>query len=62
MVEGELTVKVTDVEVPFAGTLPDPDHPVQRYCVPVPPLTGEVTDAAIDEPASNQPLAGLGES
>ena len=47
---------------PELGTLPVPVQPVQTYCVPVPPATGEVTDAEMLAPLSNHPLAGVGVS
>jgi hypothetical protein len=55
-------VKVTDVSVPEAGTLPVPVQPVQTYCVPAEPGMGEVTDSTICVPDSNQPFDGEGES
>ena len=62
MLEAALIVKVTEVPVPLAGTLPMPDQPVQTYCVPAGPLAGEETNAVIEVPASNQSLVGFGES
>ena len=55
-------VKVTDEELPEAGTLPLPNQPVQTYRVPGPPETGEATDSVMLEPESNHPLTGEGES
>jgi hypothetical protein len=62
MLEAAIMEKVTDEEVPDVGTLPLPDQPVQTYSAPEPPETGEVTDAVMLEPESNQPLTGEGES
>jgi len=45
MVDGAFMVKVTEASAPLAGTLPVPVQPVHAYRVPVPPLTGELTDA-----------------
>ena len=55
-------MKLTLVVVPDAGTLPVPVHPVQTYWTPAGPDQGEVTEAVMDVPASNQPLVGVGES
>jgi hypothetical protein len=57
-----LIVKVTVFEVPVAGTLPVPVHPVVTYRTPAPPETGELTDSVIEEVALNHPLAGEGVS
>ena len=46
---------------PDAGTLPVPIQPEQANCVTIDPATGEVTEASMDVPASNQPLVGAGE-
>ena len=54
-------VKLSEVLVPLVGTLPVPTHPVETYCTPTPPLTGEVTDAEIMLLALNHPLVGVGE-
>jgi hypothetical protein len=62
MVDGEVMVKVTEEAVPEAGTLPEPDQPVQIYWVPEGPGAGEVTDSFMPVPESNQPLVGIGES
>jgi hypothetical protein len=62
MLEAAVMVKVTDEEVPDAGTLPLPDQPVQTYWVPEGPGVGDVTDSVTLEPESNQPLIGEGES
>ena len=64
MVEGAVIVKVTVAAVPDAGTLPDPDQPVQRYLVPPDSSAGLVTEAVTDVPELYQvsPTAGLGES
>jgi hypothetical protein len=61
MLEGAVIVKVVDEAVPEAGTLPVPDQPVQTYCMPEPPETGEVTDSVMLVPEVNQPLTGDGE-
>jgi hypothetical protein len=60
MLDGAFIVNVTLVEDPEDGTLPEPLHPVQTYCVPEPPETGDDTDAVILVPASNQPEPGVG--
>ncbi len=62
MLEATLIVKVTVFEVPVAGTLPVPVHPVATYRTPVPPETGELTDSVIEEVALNHPLTGEGVS
>jgi len=62
MLEGAFMVKVTVVGVPDGGTLPAPVHPVHMYRVPDGSDTGEVTDAVMDDSASNHPLVGVGES
>ena len=62
MLEGPLMVNVMLEPEPETGTLPVPVQPVHTYWVPMPPETGEVTDAVTLEPESNQPLAGTGES
>ena len=62
MVDGAPMVKVTDERVPETGTLPVPLQPVQTYCVSEGPGVGDVTDSLMLEPASNQPLVGVGES
>jgi hypothetical protein len=62
MLDVSVIVKVTDVPVPEAGTVPVPIQPVQMYWVPVGPGVGEVTDSVISVPESNQPLDGFGES
>jgi len=54
-------LKLTEFVVPDAGTLPVPVQPVQTYCVPEGPATGEGTLALIGVPALNQPLTGLGD-
>ena len=61
MLEGWSIVKGTLVAVPDAGTLPVPAQPVQTYSVAIGPATGELTEASMDVPASNQPLIGVGE-
>ena len=61
MLEGWLIVKNALFASPDAGTLPVPIQPEQANCVTTDPATGEVTDACIDVPASNQPLVGAGE-
>jgi hypothetical protein len=60
MLEGALIVKLVEHDDPLDGTLPLPVQPVHTYRVPVPPLTGELTDADM-EPTLNQLLDGLGE-
>jgi hypothetical protein len=55
-------VKLSDAVVPDAGTLPVPVQPVQTYCVAESADTGDITDADIVLPESNQPLVGVGES
>jgi hypothetical protein len=60
MLDGAFIVNVTLVEDPEDGTLPVPLHPVHTYCIPVPPDVGEVTEAVILVPASNQPEVGVG--
>jgi hypothetical protein len=61
MLDVSVIVKVTDVPVPEAGTVPVPAQPVQTYWVPVGPAVGEVIDSVISVPESNQPLDGFGE-
>jgi len=48
--------------MPDAGTLPVPVQPEQTYCVAESADTGDITDADIVLPESNQPLVGVGES
>jgi hypothetical protein len=60
MLDGAFIVKVVLVPEPDDGTLPEPVHPVHTYCIPLPPETGDVTDAVILVPASNHPLDGEG--
>jgi hypothetical protein len=62
ILDAEFTLKPTEQDNPLEGTLPLPDQPVQTYWMPVPPLTGELTDAVTNVPASNQLLVGFGES
>jgi hypothetical protein len=62
MLEGAAIEKLTREEPPEAGTLPVPVQPVQTYCVPEGPDAGEVTEAVMLVPESNQPLIGVGES
>jgi len=62
MVEGAPIVNVTDEALPETGTLPVPVQPLQTHWIPEPPDTGEVTDSAMPDPESNQPLNGVGES
>ena len=59
MPEGAFIVKVIDVFVPDAATLPVPDHPAHTYRVPVGPDTGEVTDIVRTPPELNHPLVGV---
>ncbi len=62
MLEGSSIVKVTDVVVPDAETLPVPVHPVYTYRVSVGPRAqGEVTLAVTDVPESNHSLVSAGE-
>lgn len=61
MLEGWFIVKSTLVAAPDVGALPVPLQPVQPYWVTIYPATGEVTEACIGVPASNQPLVGVGE-
>ena len=61
MLEGWFIVNCVLVAVPDDGTLPVPVQPVQLYWVTIVPVTGEVTEACMDVPASNQPLVGAGE-
>jgi hypothetical protein len=61
IVEGRIIVNVQDVDAPELGTLPVPDQPVQESCVPASMETGELIDSVTTDPASNQPLPGLGE-
>ena len=58
IVEGALIAKVTADELPEAGILPVPDQPVQTYCVPVPPDTGEATKSVMLVPLSYHPFVG----
>ena len=62
MLEAALIVKLTLFEVPVAGTLPVPVHPVVMYWTPALTNTGEVTSSVIVEVALNHPLAGVGVS
>jgi hypothetical protein len=62
MVEFCVMVKVKVVPVPEADTSPVPVQPVQTYCVPAGPATGEVTEAVMLVPYVKTPLVGLGES
>lgn len=50
MLESSVIVNVTEAEVPVGGTFPVPVQPVQTYCVPAGPATGEVTDAVTLDP------------
>jgi hypothetical protein len=59
-VEGWSIVNCTLVAAPDAGTLPVPVQPVQTYWTIV-AATGEPTEVVMGVPASNQPLAGVGE-
>jgi hypothetical protein len=61
MLEGWSIVKGTLVAVPDAETLPVPSQPVQTYSVTIDAVTGELTEAGMDVPASNQLLIGVGE-
>ncbi len=61
MLDAVVMVKTTKSPEPENGTFPVPVQPVQTYCVPAPPKTGEVTDSVMLEPESNQPLFGVGE-
>jgi hypothetical protein len=61
MLEGWSITNCTLVATPDAGTLPVPAQPVQTYWVTIDPATGELTEAVMDVPASNQPLIGVGE-
>ena len=62
MVDAALIVKDVEEPLPDDGALPEPVQPVQTYCTPEVPAVGDVTDAEITDPESNQPLTGLGES
>jgi len=62
IVEGELSVKVTLLELPVDGILPVPVQPVVMYWAPVPADTGEVTDSVMDVPALSHPVVGVGVS
>ena len=55
-------MKDTELVLPEDGTLPVPVHPVQTYCTPVPPETGDVTDSVTFVPDVTHPLVGVGES
>jgi len=59
--DGAAMATVVESVEPDAATLPVPVQPVQTYCVPEPPDTGDVTLASMTDPESNQPLGGLGE-
>lgn len=59
--EGALIVNVAADALPEAGTLPEPDQPVQTYRAPDPPETGDATKSVMLDPLSNQPLEGEGE-
>jgi len=61
ILEAASIVNVKLVEDPLAGALPVPLQPVATYRIPVPPLTGEETDAEIKLLALNHPLEGAGE-
>jgi hypothetical protein len=54
-------VKRMKEAVPDAGTLPEPDQPIQTYRVPLGPDVGETTSSVMLDPESNQPLDGEGE-
>jgi hypothetical protein len=62
MLEGAVMVNTTEDPEPEDGTLPVPVQPVQTYCVPAGPGNGEITEALITVPESNQPLTGVGGS
>jgi hypothetical protein len=61
MLEGWSIVKDILVAVPDAGTLPVPAQPVQTCSVTIDAVAGELTEAGMDAPASNQLLIGVGE-
>ena len=44
MVDAAVMVKLVLAVDPEEGTDPDPVHPVQTYCTPVPPATGVFTE------------------
>lgn len=60
MLEACVIVNVVEVDDPDDGTLPVPVQPVQTYCVPVGPATGELIDAVMLVSESNHPLVGVG--
>jgi len=61
MVDGVLTVKVTDMEEPETGELPVPDQPMQTYCVPVEPAEGEFNIVSVTwVPTLTHSLLGVG--
>jgi len=57
MLDGAVIVKITEDPEPEDGTLPVPIQPVQTYRVPVVPGNGEITEALMRVPESNQPLS-----
>ena len=61
MLEGWSITNCTLVAAPDAGTLPVPAQPVQTYSVPIGPGSGELAEACMDVPPSNQPFIGVGE-
>ena len=48
ILDGASIAKLVEQDDPVAGTLPLPVQPVHTYWIPVPPLTGELTDADIE--------------
>ena len=61
MLDGWFIVNTVAFAAPDSGTLPVPVQPEQAYCVTIDPAAGEVTEACMEVPASNQPLVGAGE-